>query len=110
MLIRIRQTDEEPEIPRSLASCTGQEYMGANAGKMRRSKSIAEVRIIMPMERIAKRHPDHKKWIPKYMEKWNKRTTGGLRWPKEGTFNLAYCNEVGTVITHHKPRDMSDKR
>ncbi|KAJ8369508.1 hypothetical protein SKAU_G00095360 [Synaphobranchus kaupii] len=44
------------------------------------------------------------------MEKWNKRTTGSQQWPKEGTFDPTYCDEMEAVIKHHKPNDKSDKR
>ncbi|KAJ8353393.1 hypothetical protein SKAU_G00209600 [Synaphobranchus kaupii] len=69
---------------------------------MRRSKSIADMRT--PMDLIIKRHPEQ------YMEKWNKRTTGGQQWPKEGTFDPICCDEMDAVIKHHKPTDKSDKR
>ncbi|KAJ8356527.1 hypothetical protein SKAU_G00193210 [Synaphobranchus kaupii] len=63
-----------------------------------------------PMDRIIKRHPEKKKQIRKYMEKWNKRTTGGQQWPKEGTFDSTCCDEMEAVIKHHKPNDKSDKQ
>ncbi|KAJ8353178.1 hypothetical protein SKAU_G00207450 [Synaphobranchus kaupii] len=44
------------------------------------------------------------------MEKWNKRTTGGQQWPKEGTFDPTCCDEMEVIIKHHKPNDKSDKR
>ncbi|KAJ8333561.1 hypothetical protein SKAU_G00415690 [Synaphobranchus kaupii] len=75
---------------------------------MRRSKSVADMRT--PMDLIIKRHPEKKKQIRKYMEKWNKRTTGGQQWPKEGTFDPTCCDEMEAVIKHHKPKDKSDIR
>ncbi|KAJ8353469.1 hypothetical protein SKAU_G00210360 [Synaphobranchus kaupii] len=75
---------------------------------MRRSKSVAEMRT--PMDLIIKRHPEKKKQIRKYMEKWNKITTGGQQWPKEGTFDPTCCDEMEAIIKYHKPKDKSDKR
>ncbi|KAJ8353519.1 hypothetical protein SKAU_G00210860 [Synaphobranchus kaupii] len=75
---------------------------------MRRSKSVADMRT--PIDLIIKRHPEKKKLIRKYMEKWNKRTTGGQQWPKEGTFDPTCCDEMEAIIKHHKRNDKSDKR
>ncbi|KAJ8364922.1 hypothetical protein SKAU_G00137530 [Synaphobranchus kaupii] len=75
---------------------------------MRRNKSAADMRT--PMDLIMKRHPEKKKQIRKYMEKWNKRTTGSQQWPREGTFDPTCCDEMEAVIKHHKPNDKSDKR
>ncbi|KAJ8334012.1 hypothetical protein SKAU_G00413310 [Synaphobranchus kaupii] len=66
------------------------------------------MRVGTPMDLIIKRHPEKKKQIRKYMEKWNKRTAGGQKWPKEGTFDPTCCDEMEAVI--NEPTDKSDKR
>ncbi|KAJ8351926.1 hypothetical protein SKAU_G00234020 [Synaphobranchus kaupii] len=71
---------------------------------MRRSKSAADMRT--PMDLIIKRHPEKKKQIRKYIEKWTK----SQQWPREGTFDPTCCDEMEAVIKHHKPNDKSDKR
>ncbi|KAM3622627.1 uncharacterized protein V6R79_001318 [Siganus canaliculatus] len=65
---------------------------------------------LTPVEVVLMHHPDHKKRIQKYMNKWHKRTTGKLKWPREGTFDSKCCDEVLTNIKHYKGNDYSDRR
>lgn len=83
--------------------------MGAKTGKLK-NNNATESRMATPVEKISKRYPDRRKRIQKCMKNWNKRTTGNQRWPVEGTFDPACCEEVEVAIKHHKPNNTSSKR
>ncbi len=102
MLIRTKQSDKEPEVPRSLASSARQAYMGAKVTK--------RGGVSAPVEEIIKQHPDRKNQIQLCMKKWHERTSGRLWWPREGTFDEACCGEVEANIEHYKAKDTSNKR
>lgn len=96
---KMKESDGELEIPRSLVSSERQGCMGARLGEK-------GCRMITPVELIIKLHPDHKKQIHLCMKKLHEMTRDLQS--KEGTFNTACCKEVN--IKHHKAKDTSDKR
>lgn len=67
VLIRTRETDGEPEIPRSSAVSAKQGYMAAKMGKM--AKGETGRGITTPVQLITGHHPDYKKQIYKCMNK-----------------------------------------
>ena len=39
------------------------------------------------------------------MEEWHKITAGDKQWPREGTFNMALCDEIEANIKYYKAKD-----
>ncbi|KAL7379298.1 hypothetical protein ABVT39_025669 [Epinephelus coioides] len=73
--------------------------MGANQGKMEKG-------VLTPVEIVMQQHPSRKNRIQRCVTKWHKRTSGKNRWPKDGTFNLACCDEVETELRYMEARDI----
>ncbi|KAL7384070.1 hypothetical protein ABVT39_023561 [Epinephelus coioides] len=96
VLIRTKETDEQPEIPRTSEAKQG--FMGAKQGKMEKG-------VLTPVEVVMRQHPSRVKRIQRCVSKWHKRTSGKNRWPMEGTFNLACCDEVESELRHIEARD-----
>ncbi|KAL7402182.1 hypothetical protein ABVT39_010986 [Epinephelus coioides] len=72
--------------------------MGANQGKMEKG-------VLTPMEIVMAQHPGQRNRIQCCVTKWHKRTSGKNRWPKDGTFNLACCDEVESELRHIEAKD-----
>ena len=58
-----------------------------------------------PVVMIMKQHPRYRQRIQRYMMKWHRRTTGKFRWPQEGTFDMACCEEADTQIRNKEAKD-----
>ncbi|KAL7406637.1 hypothetical protein ABVT39_023737 [Epinephelus coioides] len=61
--------------------------------------------VLTPIEMVIKQHPSRAKRIQRCVAKWHKRTSGKNRWPMDGTFNLACCDEVESELRHVEARD-----
>ena len=62
-------------------------------------------------EIIELKYPLCKELINKISNKWQKRTKNMMtKWPKEGTFDVALCEEMETLIKNYKTKSISRKR
>ncbi|KAL7381532.1 hypothetical protein ABVT39_007391 [Epinephelus coioides] len=61
--------------------------------------------VLTTIEMVIKQHPSRAKRIQRCVAKWHKRTSGKNRWPMDGTFNLACCDEVESELRHIEARD-----
>lgn len=60
---------------------------------------------------LGEKEPFAKDLINKMSTKWAKRTQGAIGWWSEGgTFDVAICEKMRTLILNHKPEDHSKKR
>ncbi|KAL7382642.1 hypothetical protein ABVT39_025623 [Epinephelus coioides] len=64
--------------------------------------------VLTPIEMVIKQHPSRAKRIQRCVAKWHKRTSGKNRWPMDGTFNLACCDEVESELRHVEARDTKE--
>ncbi len=64
-----------------------------------------------PVEILGLKYPSCKGLIDKISNKWQQRTKKNYdKWPKEGTFDVALCEEMETLIKNHKTKGNSKKR
>ena len=64
-----------------------------------------------PVEILGLKNPLCKEQIDKISKKWQKRTKNMMtKWPKEGTFDVALCEEMETLIKNYKTKSISMKR
>ncbi len=68
-----------------------------------------------PVDILGLKYPLCKELINKISNKWQKRTKSMMtKWPKEGTFDVAMCEEMETLIklkvSVKKKRDKMTKR
>ncbi|XP_035236463.1 uncharacterized protein LOC118207216 isoform X2 [Anguilla anguilla] len=64
-----------------------------------------------PVEIITGKYPNCKKEIEHISGKWKKRTKRmATKWPKEGTFDVEICDQMGGVIANYRTGDKSEKR
>ncbi len=64
-----------------------------------------------PMEISGLKYPLCKCLIDKISNKWQQRTKNIMtKWPAEGTFAVALCEEMETLIKNHKTKGNSKKR
>ncbi len=62
-------------------------------------KIIGKSMAAIPVEILGLKYPLSKKLINKISNKWQKRTKNMMtKWPKEGTFDVAMCEEMETLI------------
>lgn len=63
-----------------------------------------------PVETLGSKYPLCKDLINKVSKKWQKRTKNMVtRWPEEGTFDVALCEEMETLVKNYKTKEMSKK-
>ncbi len=56
-----------------------------------------------PVDILGLKYPLCKELINKISNKWQKRTKSMMtKWPKEGTFDVAMCEEMETLIKNYK--------
>ncbi len=64
-----------------------------------------------PVDILGLKYPLCKELINKISNKWQKRTKSMMtKWPKEGTFDVAMCEEMETLIKNDKTKSISKKR
>ncbi|XP_058608386.1 uncharacterized protein LOC131524952 [Onychostoma macrolepis] len=64
-----------------------------------------------PVEILGLKYPLCKDMINKISDKWQKRTKNKVtKWPKEGTFDVALCEEMETLIKNYKTKSLNKKR
>ncbi len=64
-----------------------------------------------PVDILGLKNPLCKELINKISNKWQKRTKNMMtKWPKEGTFYVAMCEEMETLIKNYKTKCISKKR
>ncbi len=64
-----------------------------------------------PVEILGLKYSLCKDLINKVSNKWQKRTKNMMtKWPKEGTLDVALCEEMETLIKNHKTKSISKKR
>ncbi len=64
-----------------------------------------------PVEILGLKYPLCKGLIDKISNKWQQRTKKMMtKWPAEGTFDVALCKEMETLIKNHKTKGNSKKR
>ncbi len=74
-------------------------------------KIIEKSMAATPVEILALKYPLCKELINKVSNKWQKRTKNMMtKWPKEGTFDVALCEEMETLIKNNKTKSISKKR
>lgn len=58
---------------------------------------------LSPVETLIAKYPLCEKLITKISDKWQKRTKGlATQWPAGGSFELALCDEMETLIKNYK--------
>ncbi len=64
-----------------------------------------------PVDILGLKYPLCKELINKISNKWQKRTKSMMtKWPKEGTFDVAMCEEMETLIKNYKTKSISKKK
>ncbi len=68
--------------------------------------------LILPLvDILGLKYPLCKELINKISNKWQKRTKSMMaKWPKGGTFDVAICEEMETLIKNYKTKSISKKR
>lgn len=63
-----------------------------------------------PVDILGLKYPLCKDMILKMSKKWEKRTKNkGTKWPKEGTFDVALCEEMDILIKNYKTKEKKSK-
>ncbi len=64
-----------------------------------------------PVDILGLKYPLCKELINKISNKWQNRTKSMMtKWPKEGTFDVAMCEEMETLIKNYTTKSISKKK
>ncbi len=67
--------------------------------------------VATPVDILGLKYPMCKELINKISNKWQKKTNNMMiKWPKEGTFDVAMCEKMETLIKNYKTKSISKKR
>ncbi len=67
--------------------------------------------VATPVDILGLKYPMCKELINKISNKWQKKTKNMMiKWPKEGTFDVAMCEKMETLIKNYKTKSISKKK